>query len=236
MRALRLWLSLALALSASVPGTAKVIDETATINGLTFSYKVVLPRDYDPGRAYPGILAFPPGGQGQDMVFTTLQRNWAPEAQRRGYIAVIPTAPSGRLFHEEGGRIFPGFLDRLLVDYKIRGGKFHVAGMSNGGISAFAIAAAYPRYFLSVTGFPGYLPDATPARVGALSGMCLFLHVGALDEGWRTDMEAQAALFRTKGYKVQMTVEPGEGHVIGALTGSGAARLFDEIEQPGCGK
>jgi predicted peptidase len=217
-------------------GQAKVLDKSTTIAGMVLSYKVVLPKDYDPEKPYPAVLAFPPGGQTQDMVFVTLQRNWAPEAQRRGYIVVIPTAPSGRLFFQEGAKVFPEFLKQLLSDYKIRGNKFHVAGMSNGGISAFYIAALYPQYFVTVTGFPGFLPDATPERISALAKMCIYLHVGEFDSGWLHTMQEQASAFRAKGIPVQMTVEKGESHVIGALTGDGAARLFDEIEAPTCSR
>ena len=60
--------------------SAKVIDETATIAEMTLHYKVVLPKDYAPEKTYPAVLAFPPGSQTMDMVFTTLERNWAPEA------------------------------------------------------------------------------------------------------------------------------------------------------------
>jgi predicted esterase len=151
---------------------------------------------------------------------------------------VIPTAPGGHLFSEQGARVFPEFLEKLLADYKIRDRKFYVAGMSNGGISAFHIAASYPQYFSSVTGFPGYLPDATENRVKALAHMCIYMHVGEFDTGWLKSMQDQAAAFRARGYTVQMTVEKGENHVIGALTGEGAVRLFEEMEaaQKGCGK
>jgi predicted peptidase len=217
---------------------AKVVDKNATIAGLTVYYKVILPKDYDPEKAYPGVLAFPPGGQTMDMVNVTLNQNWAGEAQRRGYIVVIPAAPGGRLFFEEGARVFPQFLDQLLGEYKIRDNKLHIAGMSNGGISAFSVAAAYPRYFLSVTGFPGYLPDATAQHVTALAGMCINLHVGELDTGWLEDMQRQASQFKAKGMTVRMTVEKGQSHVIRTLTGDSAARLFEEIEltSKGCGK
>jgi predicted peptidase len=227
-----------LLMTALSAANAKVIDASATIAGMPLHYKVVLPKDYDPQKAYPGVLAFPPGSQTMDMVFTTLQRNWAPEAQRRGYIVVIPAAPLGRLFYEDGDRVFPEFLDKLLADYKIRDGKFHIAGMSNGGLSAFHIAASYPRYFSSVTGFPGYLPDPRPARIDALAKMCLYMHVGELDGGWLEDMQEQAALFRKKGYSVRLTVEKGQNHVIGTLTEAGAGRLFDELAESehGCGK
>jgi S-formylglutathione hydrolase FrmB len=126
----------------------------------------------------------------------------------------------------------------MLAEYKIRDNKFHVAGMSNGGLSAFHVAAAHPQYFWSVTGFPGYLPEATPARVNALAKMCINMHVGELDSGWVSEMKDQAAQFRAKGFTVRFTVEKGESHVLRTMQGSGAARLFDEIEEArqGCGK
>jgi predicted peptidase len=235
---LRLSCAILTVLLAAHVAAAKVVDKNATIAGLTVYYKVILPKDYDPEKAYPGVLAFPPGGQTMDMVNVTLNQNWAGEAQQRGYIVVIPAAPGGRLFFEEGARVFPQFLDQLLGEYKIRDNKFHIAGMSNGGISAFYIAAAYPRYFLSVTGFPGYLPDDTAQRVAAIAGMCIFMHVGELDTGWLEDMRRQASQFKAKGMTVRITVEKGQSHVIRTLTGDGSARLFEEIEltTQGCGK
>jgi predicted peptidase len=217
---------------------AKTYDKSIDIAGVTLHYKLVLPKDFDAAKSYPAVLAFPPGGQGADMVMFTLVRNWAPEAERHGYIVFIPAAPNGRLFVEEGARVFQDFLDKMLVEYKIRDNKFHIAGMSNGGLSAFHIASLYPQYFLSVTGFPGYLRDATPARVNALAKMCIYMHVGEYDSGWVQEMTDQAAQFRAKGFTVRFTVEKGESHVIGALQGSGAGRLFDQIEEArqGCGK
>jgi poly(3-hydroxybutyrate) depolymerase len=227
-----------LALLLASQGAAKVLDQTTTIAGMTMHYKVVLPKEYDPDTAYPAVLAFPPGGQDMQMVTMTLVQNWAGEAQRRGYIVVIPAATLGHLFVDDGARVFPQFLEQLLADYKIRDGKFHIAGMSNGGRSAFHIAASYPKYFWSVTGFPGYLPDATPERVAAIRNLCINMHVGELDSGWRQQMQEQASEFRAKGMTVKYTVEPGQSHVIGSLTGEGSARLFEEIEaaRQGCSK
>jgi predicted peptidase len=222
----------------SQPVSAKVYDKTAEIGDTDVHYKLILPKDYDASKAYPAVLAFPPGSQTMDMVLTTVERNWRPGAEKRGYIVVVPAAPRGQLFFEEGARVFPGFIEQILKDYKIQEGKFHVAGMSNGGLSAFHIAASYPQYFWTVTGFPGYLDEATPAHFSALAKMCINMHVGELDNGWRQAMQEQAKQFRAKGYAVNFTVEKGQSHVIGTLTGDGAARLFDEIEKgkQGCGK
>ena len=218
--------------------SAKVYDKTADISGTPVHYKLILPKDYDPTKAYPAILAFPPGSQTMDMVLTTTERNWRPEAEKRGYIVVVPAAPGGKLFFEEGARVFPAFIEQILKEYKIQDGKFHIAGMSNGGLSAFHIAASYPQYFWTVTGFPGYLDDATPAHVSALAKMCINMHVGELDNGWLQAMQAQAKEFRATGYTVSFTIEKGQSHVISTLSGEGSARLFDEIEKgkQGCGK
>jgi poly(3-hydroxybutyrate) depolymerase len=210
---------------------AKIYDKSAEIGGTTVHYKLIVPKDYDAAKTYPAILAFPPGSQGMDMVMTTVQRNWAAEADKRGYIVIVPAAPGGQLFFEGGSRVFPGFIEQILKDYNIQDGKFHIAGMSNGGISAFHVAASYPQYFWTVTGFPGYLEGATPARITALAKMCINMHVGELDTGWREAMQDQAKELRAKGYTVSLIVEKGQSHVIGTLTGDGASRLFDEIEK-----
>ncbi len=212
------------------PASAKVVDKMTEIAGMPLHYKLLLPKEYDPAKAYPAVLAFPPGSQGMDMVMTTLQQNWL-EANQRGYIVIIPAAPLGRPFVADGAKVFPEFLDMLLHEYKIRENRFYIAGMSNGGRSAFHIAATYPQYFLSIIGFPGYLPDATPERVAALSGLCIYMHVGQFDTGWAQQMQQQATLFRSKGYRVHFMVEKGEGHVMRTLIGEGSARLFKEIEE-----
>jgi S-formylglutathione hydrolase FrmB len=149
---------------------------------------------------------------------------------------VVPAAPDGDLFFERGDRVFPEFLKKILADYKIRDGTFHIAGVSNGGISAFHVAASYPVYFLSIAGFPGYLPDDTSARAGAISKMCVDMHVGSLDTDWLDGMRKQAGAFRARGMKVVFTVEKNQPHRIETLAGDGAARLFQQFEdaQRGC--
>jgi poly(3-hydroxybutyrate) depolymerase len=216
---------------------AKAYDKAVEIDGTTVHYKIILPKSFDPAKSYPAVLAFPPGSQTMDMVLTTLMQNWLPEADRFGYIVVVPAAPNGRPFTGAGAQVFPEFIERLLHEYKIRDNKFHIAGMSNGGRSAFHIAAMYPQYFLSVTGLPGYLPDPTPERVAALSRMCIYMHVGELDTGWVQQMEQQASMFRAKGYTVNFTIEKNEGHVMRTLAGEGSARLYKQMEEAshGCG-
>ena len=220
------------------PAIAEILTKNEQIAGTTLYYKVILPKDYDAAREYPAVIAFPGGAQTMPMVDGMIARNLKLQADKHGYIVAVLSAPAAGRFYEGGAVVFPAFLDKLLTDYKIRGGKFHIAGISNGGLSSFHIAASYPKYFWSVTGFPGYLLDATDERVSALRGMCLNMHVGQLDAQWLDTMQAQAAAFRAKGMKVRFTVEKGQGHVMTTLEGPGAARLFDQFDEAahGCGK
>ena len=95
---------------------------------------------------------------------------------------VAPAAPDDELFFEGGERIFPEFLKMILTNYKIQDNKFHIAGPSNGGIAAFTWRHCIRDYFLSVTAFPGYMWDPSPAKLQAISKMCVFMYVGENDD------------------------------------------------------
>src|SRR6202140_4683003 len=171
------------------PLRAEVLEKTKEAGGTTVHYKIVLPNDYDPAKAYPAILAMGGGPQTMNTVDNILNRNFRAEAEKRGYIVVAPAASDGQLFFQGGDRIFPEFLKMILEDYKIQDNKFHIAGVSNGGIASFHIAAAHPQYFLSVTAFPGYMWQPSPAKLQAISKMCVLMYVGEFDEyRWHDEM------------------------------------------------
>jgi poly(3-hydroxybutyrate) depolymerase len=214
------------------PAGAEVLAQTKNVGDTTVVYKVVLPDGYDAAKAYPAILAFGGGPQTMNTVDTILSRNFRAEAEKRGYIVVAPAAPDGDLFFEEGARIFPEFLKMILADYKIQDGKFHIAGVSNGGIAALHVAAANPEYFLSVTAFPGYMWEPTPAKLEAISKMCVFMYVGENDMyKWHSEMKREVYFLRFKGTLARYTVEEGQPHRIETLAGANAGRLFDGFEE-----
>ena len=219
--------------------TGAVLDKTKKVGRVDVQYKVVLPDGYDANKAYPGIIAFGGGPQTMNTVDGIINRNFRAEAEKRGYIVVAVAAPDGELFFEGGARIFPDFLKMIMADYKIEGGKFHIAGVSNGGISAMHIAAANPQYFLSVTAFPGYMWEPTTAKLQAISKMCVFMYVGENDEYmWHPEMKAEVEYLRSKGTVARYTVEKGQPHRLDTLAGEHASRLFDNFEETkkGCSK
>jgi predicted esterase len=216
----------------AVSARADVQEKTMTVGRITVHYKVVLPNGYDPAKTYAGIIALGGGPQTMNTVDGVLNRNLRAEAEKRGYIVVAPAAPDGQLFFEEGDRNFPEFLKQILADYKIEGGKFHIAGPSNGGIAAMHVAAAHPQYFRSVTAFPGYLWEPTTAKLQALSKICVFMYVGENDEyRWHDEMKREAEFLRSKGDVARYTVEKGQPHRLETLAGEHASRLFDGFEQ-----
>ena len=218
---------------------AELLEKTKNVDGTTVRYKVVLPNRYDPAKTYPAILAFGGGPQTMNTVDSVVNRNFRAEAEKRGYIVIAPAAPNDQLFFEDGARIFPGFLKMILADYKIQDNKFHIAGPSNGGIAAFYVAAANPQYFLSVTAFPGFMPEPATAKLQAISKMCVFMYVGENDPYmWHAEMNKQAEFLRSQGTIAHYTVEKGQPHRLETLAGANAGRLFDGFEETkkGCSK
>lgn len=215
----------------------EVLEREVNIRTAHVEYRVVLPKGYHQAREYPAVLAFGGGPQNIDGADRSIQRNWRAEAEKRGYIVIFPAAPGGQLYFQGGERIFPEFLEFILKQYKIRGGKFHIAGVSNGGISAFHIAALHPKYFLSITALPGFIPNPTPERVMAIDPLCIFMHVGEFDSlGWTPRIQQHAEVLKKVGLKIHFTIEKGQEHRIDTLAGKASARLFDQfaLAERGC--
>ncbi|HEY6255305.1 MAG TPA: hypothetical protein VIY51_05875 [Xanthobacteraceae bacterium] len=229
----------AIAMLLVQPLRAEVLESTKPVGDTSVHYKIVLPDGYDPAKAYPAILAMGGGPQNMNTVDGILGRNFRAEAEKRGYIVVAPAAPDGDLFFEDGDRIFPDFLKMIMADYKIRDGKFHVAGPSNGGIAAMHVAAANPQYFLSVTPFPGYLWQPTAGKLKAIAKMCVFMYVGEFDPYmWHSEMKREAEALSVMGAVARYSVEKGQPHRLETLAGPNAGRLFDGFDetQKGCSK
>ena len=224
----------ALACLSSLPqlAAADVTERVMRVAGTSVHYKLVLPDGYDAAQEYPAVLVMGGGPQTMDTVDRTLERNFRAEAERRGYIVVAPAAPDGQLFFQGGERIFPEFLETILANHKIAGGKFHVAGPSNGGIAAMHVAAQHPRYFVSATAFPGYLWRPTEDKLRGMSKLCVYLYVGETDEyQWHDEMQREAEFLTAEGAVARYTLEQGQGHRLESLAGANAARLFEGFEE-----
>jgi hypothetical protein len=74
--------------------------------------------------------------------------------------------------------------------------------------------------------------EPSPAKLQAISKMCVFMYVGENDEyRWHPEMQKEAEFLRSTGTVARYTVEPGQPHRLETLAGAHAGRLFDGFEE-----
>lgn len=208
---------------ATAPAQSEVYDyhDLELAAGGVLSYAVALPENFDPRRPYPLLLALPPGQQDRDMVAASMRRYWGRQATSRGWIVVSPVAPEGKLFFRGGELALPALMRKLRIDFKIEGNRFHLAGSSNGGRSAFRLATRFPYQFQTLTVLPGYPPEAEDAaRLPRLRGISVHMFAGGDDRHWVAETEKTVAALRALDIDVHSEVFPGEGHVPPSLDGT----------------
>lgn len=140
-----LLLGFALLCSQMVAAAAHAADDHQFIHdGHTIDYALVLPDHFDKSKAYPVLLALPPGDQSRQMVEAGLNFYWEAEAKRRGWVVISPIAPSGENFYSGLERELPPLVDEVARSVRVEGGKVHLAGVSNGGLSAYRVITEFP--------------------------------------------------------------------------------------------
>ena len=198
-------------------------------DGTSLDYAVALPAAFDPAQTYPILLALPPGGQDRAMVQTGLDRYWAAQAIELGWIVLSPAAPDGKLFFQGSERLIPEFLERTATIYRPEGDKYHLGGISNGGISAFRITVNHPELIKSLIVLPG-LPHSEEdfEKLELLKDIPVAMFAGEQDTGWVARMEATEEALSNFGGQVSLEIVPNEGHVIQSL--DGGEELFALLE------
>lgn len=198
-------------------------------DGGKLTYTIVRPDGFVPGDVYPVILLLPPGGQEQRMADDALNV-FDPAARQRGWVVVCPTAPNGTLFHKGAEVHLPAMLADVETWVRPEGNRYHVAGISNGGLSAFRFAVQNAARVRSVVVFPGSCPTKQDLDgLGKLKGSPVRLFVGS-DDGlnWQDAAREVEARCRQEGVDVELTVVPTESHIIRSLTGD---KLLDVLEK-----
>jgi dipeptidyl aminopeptidase/acylaminoacyl peptidase len=202
----------------------------AVENNKTLEFALVLPEYLAADRNYPILLALPPGEQARYQVEWAIQKYWIKQSILRNWIVVSPVAPSGTYFHTGAEIYIPALMDTIQQRYHVEGNKFHLAGISNGGISAFHIALLYTDRVQSLTVFPGVPANtADYALLSRLVNIPVTMYVGALDDSsWINEMDSTTTILQQLGVKVTFTIFPNEGHVINGLT---SQMLFDLLDK-----
>lgn len=198
--------------------------------GAVIEYALVLPEHFSRKNTYPALLIFPGGSQTIGMVRSALERYWGPEGVRRGFIVISPAAPDGVSFIDGSETLIPEFLQHFLSDFRIRGGKFHVGGNSNGGKSAFRVAILYPELFRSLTVLAGFPPEDRDTReLRRLKDIRINMFVGESDPVWLDPMLETKARLESIGIDVFFQSLPKNGHFLPDLSFENSGRIFDRI-------
>jgi len=161
----------------------------------------------------PTIL-FIPGGRGTRDTATVTFDEWLSRGKTLGaYRVVMPYADDGDLT-DEGERTI-AVLDEVVACYGSKLGVVHLGGTSNGGRAAYALMLEHPDRFATLLGAPGLFSSATDATLtAALPGKAVFNAAGALDSGWRTQVEATNKRLVGLGLDSAYAALPGQGHVL----------------------
>jgi len=190
-------------------------------------YAVTTPAGFDPAKEYPVLLAMPPGGQDHDVTDQLMRSLWSEEARKRGWVVISPVAP-GQLYFDGAERYIPELLDATASTYRPAGGRYFLAGISNGGLSAFRIILNTPARFRALLVLPGFpYTDADKQKLPELKDIPVAMFVGENDSGWREAAQETQRALAALGGRATLELAPGEGHIIRSLTG---ARLFDLLE------
>ena len=223
------------ALLLAIPGVATAHEMRSFVlpDGTKLQYVLVLPDGYDPAQKYEALLAFPGGEQTPARAESTVERFWEPEAKKRGVIVVAPAAPSpARPYYMGEGSVnlIPDIVAAMRAAYPIKDGPIHLAGHSNGGVTAFRAGIRFPELFQSLTviaGVPVELVDFD--RLDRLKGMKVSLFVGASDFDWREPMTVTQATMKDLGIPSTFTIVPRSTHLLEALSFDKSGPLFDTV-------
>ena len=199
------------------------------IDGTVIDYFLVVPDNFSPGDSAPVVLALPPGGQGVDLTGSIVMNNYGAEAIDRGWVVVSPAAPGGQLWFQGSEVLIPGFLEWIRSWVAPETDRVHLLGVSNGGISAFRVAAENASLVASIVVYPGFPASEDDfADLDELASIPVRMFVGENDSGWIESMQATQVRLEELGGDTELNVVPDEGHIISTL--SDGTRLFDELD------
>lgn len=192
-------------------------------------FALVLPEYYNKDQSYPVLLALPPGEQSQSQVEFGLTQYWVKSSIQRNWIVVSPIAPDGVRFYEGSEELIPDLLDWVEERYLVEGNRFHIAGLSAGGISAFRIAINYPDKFHSLVALPGYPVGEDFDKLNQLQNIQIAMFVGYYDPSSIEEMDKTAQRLDELGIQFTYQLMLLDEHVITSVSSEGWFNLLDKF-------
>jgi len=201
----------ALTASPSVAGDAW--QTLKTEDGTTIEFQLHLPDGYDASKAYPAVLALPPGNQDRSMVDAIL-KPWKDDWRADGWIVISPAAPAHASYYGKAAGLLTELMDHVAASHPIAGEKYHLLGVSNGGRSAFQIGLDAPDRFASLVVIPGVPVGEGWDQLSDLAGVSVTLVVGSEDGGWTSGSARATERLKAAGVDAELVVVEGQGHSV----------------------
>lgn len=210
------------------PGADRQLKDFEPAPGVTMRYTLILPEAFDAARAYPVLIMFPPAAQNFQMMSASVGMFTDEVLKKHPWVIVIPAALDNSTFFTGSEKhikaLFADVQSRVLVE----GSRFHLAGMSNGGVACFRIATTHPDRVASLTTLPGYpLPEDTK-RLNTLKSIPVRMYVGSDDRlPWIDAAKNTEAELKRLNADVLLKIFPTEGHIIRSMN---AEALLNQLE------
>jgi len=177
----------------------------------TITYALQLPEDYDPEKAYPALLAMSPGEGGFNSLAYGMNAFWGKQAAKRGWIVLAPIIPFGGWMTKQGSKFIAALLDHVAEEYKIEGGKFHIAGLLNGGFDAVHFAVEMPERFHTLTGMPALPAKPDRGKLDELKGLRVHILVDPQNKQFAQGAKQFKKVLSDRGVDASLTVLGGDG-------------------------
>jgi hypothetical protein len=183
--------------------------------------------------SYPFLLALTQGAQTRDEVDWEWRNLYRDQTERRVWVVVSPVAPTGHSFHRGGYKYIPELLRRLSERYRPEGGKYYLAGVSNGGLAAFSLAFEHPELFHAMAVFPGWPSRRLLAGLDRLAELPIKIWAGETEERTRWELIQEAvAILRAADGTIELEIRQGEGHLLKSMVGGQEIFEYFDIHRP----
>lgn len=206
---------LAAPLPACATGGGQALPPTGTQGWVSLplpdgdQLNLLVARPAGPARGV--VLAFPWGAGDANLLAGLVETYWDDAAPAAGY-AVVGVEIYGPGLAESAPVVVPALLEWIEQNLPEAAGEIVLTGASAGGIGVFHAALAMPGRVAAILAMPGR--TSGEASLESLAGVPVLLMVGAHDGRWVAGSESTAERLRAAGAQVELSVVPGQGHVL----------------------
>jgi predicted peptidase len=214
----------------STPGPTGFLFGSLSEGGRDYPYAVYVPRNYDPARGWPLVVALHGSGEsgtdGAKQIVQGIGSAILWDAPSWPCLVLFPQKPTEDSEWEQHEAAVMAMLSRVRGDYRVDAARIYLTGLSQGGHGAWVLGARHAAVWAAVVPICGYGPArsegpglpptfrGTPAELAAkLARLPIWAFHGESDDVVPVEAAREmAAALRDAGGAPKLTVLPGVGH------------------------